>query len=255
MSEILLFPRLSVRAARELLQQIKGRSAADLSGLATPDSADALYPATGGTRIRTQALEEIRERLVACARAFGFPDSRGGQSVKFDPEAASILFQHLPICPGEASRDDVWSFLSICLLPDLTTWRFPDQNDRRFLGGIRNTFQRLWWRAAMLRADDTPDPWALVRLPEDALVGLMERPGISSNRAVTRAIASAIERLAGSLPTALREDGWRDAYKRIRQRIPLVNLDALTPAELAAQLDALCRLSLLQVRKGNATAS
>jgi len=255
MREVLLFPRLSLRAAREHLQRIKGRSAANLSTIATPDSADLVYPATGGTRVRAEALQDIRERLLECASGLGFPDSRGGESMKFDPEAAAILFQHLAICPGEASRDTVWSFMSICLLPDLTTWRFPDQNDRRFLGGVRNAFQRLWWRAAMLGEDHAPDRWALVRLPEDALVGLMERPGISSNRTVARAIAAAIAKLAESLPSALREDGWRMAYKRIRQRIPLVNLDALAPAELAEQLESLCQLSIAEVRSAHPTIS
>lgn len=250
MPELFLFPRLFVGAAREHLQQIKGRAAGDLSARATSDSEDAVYPATGGRRIATETLHDLRERLLACARTFGFPDSGGGQSVKFDPEAAGILFQQLPICFGEASRDEVWSFMSICLLPDLTTWRFPDQNDRRFLGGVRNTFQRLWWRAAMLRTDGAPDPWVLVRLPEDALVGLMERPGISSNRPVARAIALAIASLAESLPTTLREDGWRMAYKLIRQRIPLVNLDALSPTELATQLTTLCQRATVEVRGG-----
>jgi len=252
MPELFLFPRLSFAAARERLQQIKGRAAGDLAASATSDSEDAVYPATGGRRVATQTLQDLREGLLRCARTFGFPESGGGQSVKFDPEAAGILFQQLPICPGEASRDEVWSFMSICLLPDLTTWRFPDQNDRRFLGGVRNTFQRLWWRAAMLRTDNAPDPWALIRLPEDALVGLMERPGISSNRPVACAIASAIAKLAESLPTALREDGWRMAYKLIRQRIPLVNLDAISPAELATQLSALCQRAEVEVRGGAA---
>lgn len=202
-----------------------------------------------------ESLLDVRRRLLESAKGFGFPDPRGGEPMKFDPEAAAILFQHLPICPGEASRDEVWSFMSSCLLPDLTTWRFPDQNDRRFLGGVRNAFQRLWWRAAMLREDDAPDPWALVRLPEDALVGLMERPGISSNRTVARAIATAIAKLAESLPSALREDGWRAAYKRIRQRIPLVNLDALPQTELADQLESLCRQSVVEVRNAHPAAS
>jgi Family of unknown function (DUF6339) len=248
MSELLLFPRLPVGAAREHLQRIRGQPARALSSMASPDSASAVYPATGGRRIAGEALQDIRERLLKCALTLGFPDSGTGQSVRFDPEAAAILFEHLPICPGEASRDDVWSFMTICLLPDMATWRFPDQNDRRFLGGVRNAFQRLWWRATMLRVENAPDPWTLVRLPEDALVGLMERPGISSNRSVARAIASAVAKLSESLPSSLREDGWRAAYKLIRQRIPLVNLDALSPAELAGQLERLCQGAQAEVR-------
>ena len=45
------------------------------------------------------------------------------------------------------------------------------------------------------------------------------------------------------------------AYKRIRQRIPLVNLDALPQAELAEQLESLCKLSVAEVRNAHPTIS
>ena len=133
------------------------------------------------------------------------------------------------------------------LLPDLATWRFPNQNDRRLMGGDRNTFQRLWWRAYLLSDASTDDPWHLLKLPEDAMVGLMERPGISSNPEVTRAIARTISRIAEALPNAKKEDGWRLAYKLIRQRIPLVNLDSLGPADLNEQLGSISTATLLRM--------
>lgn len=242
MAEILLFPRLPLHQARLQLQHLRGRTASELGVLATASTDLAEYAATGGTRVKADVLTEVRAKLVRSATGFGFPERNAGES-KFDAEAAAILLKHLPILPGEACRDDVWSFLCIRLLPDVTTWRFPDQNEMRFLGGTRNAFQRLWWRAFLLGDDEASDPWWLVRLPEDALVGLMERPGISSNRVVARSIARAIAALARSLPTALREDGWRIAYKLIRQRVPLVNLDAIPEDELAEQLSRLCEIA------------
>ena len=152
---------------------------------------------------------------------------------------------------GEACRNEVWNFIATILLPDLVTWRFPSQNERRFLGGDRNTFQRLWWRAYLLRESGAHDPWRLIRLPEDALVGLMERPGISSNPNVTRTIARAIVEIVVTLPSEQREAGWRLAYKLVRQRIPLVNLDALDEPQLISQINEVCRSAERRVGLGN----
>jgi hypothetical protein len=200
-----------------------------------------VFPATGGTCLTEAPLQKVRAALLEAARSLGFPKAvKQDALVAFDAAAGSVLLKELPIVPGEGARDDVWSFLTLVLAPDLATWRFPDQNERRMLGGVRNTFQRLWWRAYLLHDPGKRDPWHLLRLPEDALVGLMERPGISSNPAVTKSIALGIEEIASRLPSASREDGWREAYKRIRQRFPLVNLDALSDQEVASQIGEIC---------------
>ena len=77
----------------------------------------------------------------------------------------------------------------------------------------------------MLHDPESKEPYALLQLPEDALVGLMERPALSSNPKVALAIAKAVAKLANTLPPSRREDAWRDLYKRVRQRLVLVNLD------------------------------
>lgn len=240
MPEVYLFPRLPIRSARASLIAITGKKAPELAESAMSAHPEAVYAATGGTRVNDAVLRQLREKLLDAAHRLGAPGStRQEKLLAFDPEAGRIMFELLPIAPGEASRDEFWSFLSLVLAPDLATWRFPDQNERRLLGGIRNVFQRLWWRAYLLFDADHEDPWWLLRLPEDALVGLMERPGISSNPLVARAIGRGIAEVA-SLPTDVREDAWRDAYKQIRQRFPLVNFDALSGTELAAQIGGIC---------------
>ena len=226
MAEHYLFPRLSAGAAQSRLGEVLGKTPAQLSALASTGHQDATFAPTGGTRVSEHALHELRRSLVHDAHQLGFPgDVRKGTVVSFDAKAARLLMEKLPIAPGEASRDDVWAFLTLVLLPDIATWRFPDQQSSRFLGGVRNAFQRLWWRARVLHEPDSNEPYALLELPEDALVGLMERPAMSSNPKVALAIAKTVAKLANTLPPSRRQDAWRDLYKRVRQRLVLVNLD------------------------------
>jgi len=242
MADVFLFPRLPASAARARLSDVLGNSVAELSRQAATSHPEAVFAATGGRRIGEDLLKKLRAALVGAAHQLGFPnDTRQESIVAFDLAAGRVLLAELPIAPGEASRDEFWSFMSLVLAPDLATWRFSDQNERRLLGGVRNTFQRLWWRAYLLCEPQEPDPWRLLRLPEDALVGLMERPSISSNPTVTRSIARGIADIAANVNGSAREEAWRDAYKRVRQRFPLVNLDVLPPAEVASQIDSICR--------------
>ena len=246
MTELLLFPRLPGAVARSWLERLRGLSAPDLRESAAAECADAIYPATGGVRAKSSVLTGVRDELLKAAETLGFPGKHAGE-VRFDWVAAPILLRSLHMHAGEACRNDVWTFIATRLLPDLTAWRFPKQNAERYLGGSRNAFQRLWWRAYLLEDSVARDPWHLIKLPEDALVGLMERPGISSNPTVSRAIAAAIQQFAASLPSPLREDGWRLVYRRIRQRALIANLDALGEPELARQLRNICESATQQV--------
>jgi hypothetical protein len=225
----------------------------ELQGLAGVAHIDEVFPATGGKRVTTPILHNLRDRVLAVACAEGFPhEPKQEAAARFDV-AAAIELSALPITSGEAARDDVWAFVTLVVLPDVACWRFPDRNERRLLGGVRNAFQRMWWRASVLRDPAQQDEWHLLRLPEDALVGLMERPGISSNPCVAVEIARAIERLAKTVPSSDREDAWRDAYKRIRQRFPILNFDWLPPGELHSLLEAITAETLYEFEEQEAT--
>jgi hypothetical protein len=228
-----------LRPARELLAALASVATPQLTGLAGLDHADAVFPATGGKRVVSPTLQSLRDRLLDIARAEGFPhEPRQEAAARFDV-AAAIELSNLPMTTGEAGRDEVWTFITLVVLPDIACWRFPDRNERRLLGGVRNVFQRMWWRAYVLRDSSHKDEWHLLRLPEDALVGLMERPGISSNPAVAVEIGRMVEHLAARIASGDREDAWRDAYKRIRQRFPIVNFDWLPPRDLRALLNSI----------------
>ncbi len=244
MSEYFLFPRLPTAAAEARLASVSGKAVADLTRIAATQDATAVFGATGGARVQERILANLRSELVRAATELGFPNpSRKDITMSFDPIAAGILSDGLPISPGEASRDDVWAFLTLVLLPDIATWRFPDQQRNRLLGGTRNAFQRLWWRAQVLRdSSNTNDPIWLLRLPEDALVGLMERPALSSNPRVAVTIGRTIHALAAQTTATEREDAWRSAYKRIRQRLVLVSFDFLPDEDLRAVIRSTCNL-------------
>jgi hypothetical protein len=248
MVDVVLYPRLPRKAARERLLEVTQASMEKLGALASVSHRDAVFPATGGRRITEEVLLSIRESVVSCARDCGFPSASSKEmAASFDLQASSALAS-IPMCAGEGARDEVWSFMALVLLPDVACWRFPDRNERRLLGGVRNVFQRLWLRGQILAEPD------LIGLPEDALVGLMERPAISSNPVVARAIAKSVLRIARTIHGSVREDVWREAYKRIRQRAALVNFDALSDRELESQIRELEYKAIEKFRQAGAPA-
>jgi hypothetical protein len=66
---------------------------------------------------------------------------------------------------------------------------------------------------------------------------------LSSNPGVAVAIARAIHKLA-KLPAAQREDAWRAAYKKIRQRLVLTNLESLPEGDLQALIEYSCQSAI-----------
>jgi hypothetical protein len=208
-----------------------------------------VFPATGGARVSESDLKSLRGGLLKIATSLHFPEEANQHAAaEFDYLAGRFLHESMKISPGEAAKNDVWTFFALILVPDVATWRFPDQNERRLLGGVRNVFQRLWWRAQSLCAKSESDPYYLLRLPEDALVGLMERPAISSNSTVARTIARAIFEISRDTQLKDRENTWRDAFKRVRQRVPLVNLEYLDDAELSRQIAEICSGAIEEFR-------
>src|SRR5690606_35289857 len=104
------------------------------------------FAATGGTPVLPAQLGELRAGLERLARDHGF-GSEGDRSfhAAYDADAAAWLAEAELFQGGEALRDDVWSFVSAVVAPDIVYWRFGPAIER-YTGGIRNTFQRLWVR-------------------------------------------------------------------------------------------------------------
>ena len=199
------------------------------------------FAPTGGTRVRHSQLRDIRAQICATASMCGM--GRKHTRTRF-PEFDCELTKWLGTCPlfssGEALRDDVWNFVGVVLAPDIVYWRFGDSR-RRYTGGVRNAFQRLWLRGKALdRGADAIDRWGLVPvLPEDALVQITERPSIGANRILAVALGEAWIRAAVKFGKASMEPTMRSATIRIRLLNEVRSLASLDASDLADVIDAI----------------
>ena len=236
-----LFPRLPGLLAHDRYLQIEDLQPAELGSHCRVQHERAEFAPTGGHHVPEDTLSLLRDEVLELASGLGFPDERTRlNAAAFDAACAALLHQHLPIMPAEAARNEVWSFLTLVVMPDVARWRFPSAGEGRFLGGVRNTFQRLWWRAKVFHDERSDDPYSLLRdLDEDVMVGIMERPGISSNELLARTLGYAAVAMSQSVDKSQLEDARRDALKRVRQRIPVVCLETLTEARLTDQVNSL----------------
>ena len=101
------------------------------------------------------------------------------------------------------------------------------------MGRPRNVFRRLWARADVIGVDliDAPDG-----LGEDELVNIFERPTLSANPRVARALAEAIVQRGRSTGLA-RSEVMRDAAKRVLRQQAVISLDVLDDEQLGAVMD------------------
>lgn len=239
MRETRLFPRLTTAAARRLLAD--AAALASEPGRARRDGeAGATWAASGGRRATAEELTEIRTAIVELAEAYGFPD--GGDRVSraaFDARCTAWWGEADALPLGEALRDDVWTWLAVALLPDVVRWRFQGLSSERFLGGVRNTFQRQWMRGrAFDRGEGAEARWRLVELlPEDALVQVMERPSVGSQPELARAIGEIwLRRSEAAGPPS--EDLTRAAVRDLRILNETQLLAGLPPIDLQSVVEA-----------------
>lgn len=237
---VVLLPRLPDAAAEILLQQHMSGGFATWPGFKPDDlPASVRFAATGGSQVTSTQLGELRSRILQIARSNGFgdPDVRATHA-KFDAELSASLAEDSLFESGEALRDDVWTFVGTALAPDIVYWRF-GVAPKRYLGGIRNTFQRLWLRGRTLdRGTDHSDRWLLLReLTEDALVQITERPSLGGDPALARAIAEAWLRAALQHGRGAMEPIMRRAALRVRIWNEIRSLADLPSEDLAGTLD------------------
>lgn len=237
---ITLLPRLPAPAAEQMLDQMFASGAFHWSGF----SADALpdgtrYAATGGSAILPARLRVLRADLANLATGFGFgAEGKRGDHAGFDAALAPWIAGISEFRSGEALRDDMWCFLAVAVAPDIVHWRFGKSRER-YLGGVRNCFQRVWLRARALdRGGDHPDRWGLVdQLTEDALVQITERPSLGADPILARALAEGWVRSATRIGRGRMEAVMRLTTLRLRIRNEIQALSLLSGEELAGVVD------------------
>jgi len=152
---------------------------------------------------------------------------------EFDRKCATLLLRELAIVPGDAASADVWAFVSLVLVPEIPFWRFAGASDERYLGGPRNTFQRLWWRAWTLGPDLTQLPAGASPFGEDDFVQVMERPTVSGNERLARAFYEVVLGTDAEHLGMTRSELVRRLVIQIRARRSHMSMDALTETQLS----------------------
>lgn len=240
-----LYPQLSRLGAREMVQSLRSQPVEELlarSPVEGMDLEDFVYSPVGGNRVKTENLLELRRVVTSIATGCGYPDRGEGLAGlrRFDVEAARALHAKMNLSPNEASRDGVWEFMTCILFPDIVRWRFPGAEagttEERFLGGVRNTLQRLWWRAHILEDVEGFERYGILdRLGEDEIVQLMERPGVRASRRLSAALCREFVKATEEHPDLQRMQLMREAQKRVIRYLPFLSFDSLE----AESMDAL----------------
>tara|TARA_Y100000589_G_scaffold286518_1_gene286673 strand:- start:980 stop:1756 length:777 start_codon:yes stop_codon:yes gene_type:complete len=246
---VILYPRLARTIAMCELRELQ--TATD-SGSFTPKCLDFLIsrgisstaPAeTGGEPASETHLSDLRETTINAAMEFGFPGSPLKQADigAFGSTIGRLLNETMSLIPGEAAREEIWSYINLRLLPDLAAWRYLKSigTKGRFLGTpwIRNAFGHLWWRAHVLHDEQAKDPWHLLDagLKEDTYVQILERAGMTAHGHVARAIAA---RCADICRTeSNHEEVNREWIKYLRAKSSLTPLGILSAERLQALIE------------------
>ena len=145
---------------------------------------------------------------------------------------ASEIFHDMS--PIDGFNRDVWSYITMRVLPDLALWRWNvNKTDERFLGGSeRSCFQRLWLRSYVLGGN------LASQLQEDEAVNIFERPeALGGNRRLSLAIANYIVSNRGVIDSnsgekVISTEIVKQTAKRLRRAMSVEVVQTMTDAEL-----------------------
>lgn len=144
-----------------------------------------------------------------------------------------ILFQDFESI--DTFQSEVWSYITIRVLPDLALWRWPDNAPERYFGNPeRNAFQRLWHRSFIL------GPELGSELQEDEAISIFERmEALGSNKHVAVPLARRIVKYR--LNRSKNEPGSSEVTSqvvvRLRRAMAVTNIVSLSEREIEKLID------------------
>jgi hypothetical protein len=179
-----------------------------------------------GSPVEPAALVGVRQAVEAALVSAGLSAVVRGNAAEWDRTVGWALHRatSMPstrMSPMEAASTDVWSWMTLVLMPDIALRRFSDGSSSRMHGGPRNVFRKVWWRVEVL--GELADPTLPETLGEDELVGIFERTSLGRNRSVARAIFRRIVAF---------DDRGRTEYSRALSRTVLRDLAHVSTALL-----------------------
>jgi Site-specific DNA methylase len=253
-----LYPRLLAEQARPLFEEYRILAPADLSRRFAVTHDSAVYVATGGDRVSSSRLRELRDGVLDLAKRAGFPDdSDRARNAEFDLRLAALLHAEMGMVPAEAASRDVWAFLALVVLPDVAFWRYPQPPKDRVLGTdlTRHVFGRLWWRAQLVRAPEESEPYSALEILGEAAFDQIyaRRAALGGSPHLVRAILRIWKDL--DLRGLNERDTLRDFLKRLLRLAPFVLFDGIEEHALDSELRAVAHEAVDAQRPRPATNS
>ena len=237
-----LYPRLLSSRGRALFEEFKGiTSPDDLRAHASNHDDSAIYIATGGTRVSPEQLDSLASAVRQLAEVHRHPYKPHWQS-PFDVKLAKLLHSSMDVSPAEAASREMWSFLSMILLPDIAYWRFPSPPQDRVINTdiTRHVFGRLWWRAELIHDPEDADPYdALTILGEaDFDHVYARRAQIGASPKIVRNLLRVWRdlRSSGELSEVNDREAFRGTLVILRRLVPFLSLNAIDDEDLAGEL-------------------
>ena len=170
------------------------------------------------------------------------------KSIEFDQlfvKNCQILFQDFESI--DTFQSEVWSYITIRVLPDLALWRWPDNAPERYFGNPeRNAFQRLWHRCFIL------GPELGSELQEDEAISVFERmEALGSNKSVAVPLARRIikYRLNRSKDEPGSSEVTSQVVVRLRRAMAVSNIVSLSEREVENLIDEQFKLALVSLVK------
>jgi len=233
-----LLPRIDKQSARILLEDFLNQSWSREYTALQRMPEDTRFASTGGVSINVLQVNNMRHDIWRLAKAHGFPDHRPNRT--FDWILAEWLHSLDLLASPDALRDDVWSFFGCVVAPQIVHWRF-GQSVERYVGGVRNCFQRLFLRAKCFdRGEGHSERWALLRsISEDACVQILERPSISADRRLALSVGESWLRFACDNRAGRVEETTRRVMLILRIKLQLYDVCMYEDGELREFLDSL----------------
>lgn len=242
MNTLVSYPRASLAAAHQRMEQLSTVSPVDAGDLVSFDTSRATWHHVS-EHVSEAVLVRFREGVVGIAKQHSYPysphqDAQAddqGRELGFDEDLTDAILDLLPgMTPSEAGHVNVWRFLTLWVVPDVAIWRWPIPVSRegnpkldfeRLTGRRRNFLRHAWTRAYLL------SPELNRRLKEDEREGIVGRPTVLGSPRVARAFAEAALEFAHTQQGSRREL-MRESMKRLLRASGRVSLYALDDAHL-----------------------
>jgi hypothetical protein len=199
--------------------------------------------------ISNEELSKFRTGVLSMA---GVSDGRVKditlKPIEFDQlfvKNCPVLFQDFESI--DTFQSEVWSYITIRVLPDLALWRWPDNAPERYFGNPeRNAFQRLWHRSFIL------GPELGSELQEDEAISIFERmEALGSNKNVAVPLARRIVkyRLNRSKDEPGSSEVTSQVVVRLRRAMAVTNIVSLSEKEIENFIDVQFGLALESLAK------